>query len=348
MKTYDIIGVFGQEITAVNLSQMLKDAGGDDITFNVATLGGSIWDGKAMHNLVKAYKGNTTANIIGDTASAGTIFALGCDRVVQDFSVNFLVHNSSDMEGGNASELRRKAEELEKEDAVMVAIYHQKTGLAPEKIRGLMAKEDWIDPQTAKKYGFVDEISDTGMRVAAYVGGTDLSNELLNKLHKSKSKSKNMNFFGKKEDKKEAKVTNHLLTLKDGGHIICSAETPEVSAEVAPVGVAQIEDGTYMLDNGMKIVVEGGVITEVLEPEQVEGKKDEDEIYGAVAKILNDFEAKINRKIEALKRTGTQGSVPRSNSGIAPKVDTSKKSIQAKIQEKQAQIRASIKADRDK
>ena len=275
MTEYDLIGDIGSDITAQGVSQMLQEANGDDVTFYIASLGGSLSEGSTIYGLIKKYKGSTKGVIIGNTASAGTIAILGCNTVEANQNAPFLIHNSSDPVGGNAVELRSKANQLEKHDKIMLSIYRDKTGLPDAKIVELMAREDWLMPDEAQEYGFIDTVIETKYKAVAYFG-SPLSQELLIKLNTK------MKLFSKN---KEVTATG-VLALKDGKQLLINAEAAAKGVEVQPIGAAStLDDGEYELADGRKIVVAGGIIKEVQEVAAPDGEVNAEAVLAEISKM---------------------------------------------------------------
>lgn len=296
MKEFNLIGDIGIDITPVGVNQMLAEANGDDVTFYMASLGGSLSDGNSIYGIIKNYKGNTKGVIIGHTASAGTIAILGCDAVECNSNSPFLIHNSSIPEGGNAAELKKKASELEKQDKMMLRIYQGKTGLPEAKIAELMAKEDWLTPEEALSFGFIDSVIEPQYKAVAYYSASSISEVLQTKLEKK------MNIFKKNKDAKP-----HLLALKDGRNILASAEAAAEGVEVAPLGAMTLEDGEYELSDGRKISVSGGVITEVKEMEAAADAPTaaDEATVNAVAAIVAESEARMRTEFAATLKKET-------------------------------------------
>ena len=289
MLEFNLIGNIGTDITPQLVNDMLTQANGEDVTFYMASLGGSLSDGRTINGLIRNYKGKTRGVIIGDTASAGTIAILGCNVVDCDSNTPFLIHNSWIPEGGNANDLRKKAANLDMQDKTMIAIYKNRTGLPEFKIAELMAKEDWLLPEEAKEYGFIDNIIESKYKVAAYFAEHgNISSELLTKL-----KNK-MKLPFKKEDK--AKVLN-TLALKDGKNLLINAEETAIGVEVAPLGAMTLDDGSYELADGRTIVISGGVITEVKEPEPEMSENETSAIVEAVGALVVSEIEKVKTEI---------------------------------------------------
>lgn len=150
------VGDYWGEITVDRIKNILNENKKKDILFRVSSLGGSANAGFVIHDMLKMHKGNVTTQIIGATASAGTLIALGADNVQMSENALFLIHNVWTLAIGNADELRKEADNLDKWDDVAINIYRKKTGRSHKFISDLMAEEKWISAKEAEKYGFVD------------------------------------------------------------------------------------------------------------------------------------------------------------------------------------------------
>lgn len=326
MNEYDLIGDIGYDITPQLVQAMLAKANGEDVTFFMASLGGSLDDGITINQLISKYPGKTYGVLIGNTASAGTIAILGCDTVEAKNTAPFLIHNAIDGRGGNAIELRKQAAMLDKHDKIMIGIYKKKTGLDEQAIIDLMAKEDWLLPEEAQKLGFIDSISESS-KLVAYYPNNKLSAELLNKLNAK------MSLF-------KSKKHTFVHAFKDGTQILADAEDLAADVEIAPVGAATLEDGTYELVDGSMITIKDGSVTEVKEPEPMAGM-DVEAVADAAATaavealtpVIDEMRAEFNEKIQALVKTPSGGKVPKE-----PKVPSGalkpEKSVTARVREK--------------
>lgn len=331
---FDLIGDIGEDITPQIVQSMLKEADGEDVTFYMASLGGSLDDGITINQLISKYPGKTYGVLIGNTASAGTVAILGCDKVEAKNTAPFLIHNAIDGRGGNSRELRKQAEMLDKHDKIMVGIYKKKTGMDEQAILDLMAKEDWLLPEEAKKLGFIDSISESS-KLVAYYPNNKLSKELSNKL-----KAK-MNLFKNKKH-------TYVHALKNGTNILADAEQLAADVEVAPVGAETLEDGTYELADGRMITIAGGSITEVTESSpgadvdvEAIAESAATAAVEAITPLIDEVKAEFDKKIQALVKSPSGGVIPK-------ETQKSKKpelSVTAKVREKvKAQFKERKKA----
>lgn len=342
MVNFELFDEVGTDITIDQVRSFLNANKSEDINFQIASLGGNLGVGLLIHDLIKSHPGKTTAEIIGHTASAATVIAMGCDEVVMNENALFLIHNGWMSAEGNKYDLQKIASNLEKNDAIMTKIYRNKTGLKDDQITSLMKAEDWMSASEAFEMGFVDRVESSIMQIAASIYSRQkklLSESIINKLQNK------MDLF--KSKKKDGKI--NILALADGNNVVINAEEAEKGVEIVPVGAMTLEDGEFELADGRKIVVAGGVITDVTEVEPEAGTElDVDAVVDAVgdvvAKAINEVEAKLNAKIEALKVSGSSHT-PDKGKGA----DNSKKEFatpHAKIKEITNGVFDKIKKDR--
>ena len=166
MLDIDVYGGIGDEfdeggVTAVSFVRALRDADGEDVTIHINSSGGSVFDANTMAEALRGYKGHTTASIEGLAASAASYFALTADDVVINPSALMMIHNPWDFAVGDAEDMRKKADMLDKARSTISAQYARKTGRTVDEIEGLMDAETWFTAQEAVEFGFVDRMSDS-------------------------------------------------------------------------------------------------------------------------------------------------------------------------------------------
>jgi len=322
MEKMGFFGTVGEDITVDSVRSFLNANKTNDVQFDIATLGGDLNTGLLIRDLISEHPKKTTAYITGLTASAGTVIAMGCDEIIMSDNSLFLIHNGWKEVTGNVYDMEKAVKELAKMDAVMVKIYRERTGLPDNKIVDLMKAADWLSPEEAANYGFIDRISLSGSKIAASAIITEAQKGKVNQILILKLKEKMKNPFLK--TKAKADVLN-ILALKEGKNLLINAEEAAIGVEVAPLGAATLEDGEFELADGRKIVVSGGVITEVKELEAaVSASEDEDkeEIVAAISAVvvaeIQKVEAKFMAELGKIKSTH----VPAKGVGVASaKVD---------------------------
>ncbi len=155
------------DVSAVNLSKQLDDMGDvTDITVYINSYGGEVAEGLAIYNSLKRHKATIKTVCDGFAASiASVIFMAGDERVMNDSSL-LMIHNAWTYAAGNAQELRKQADDLEKITSASVVAYKAHSSLSEDEIKALMDAETWITPDEAIEYGFATAIEKTEAKAA--------------------------------------------------------------------------------------------------------------------------------------------------------------------------------------
>lgn len=157
---YDIIDAwFG--VSAQMMVDALNAAAGKTVHLHVNSPGGDVFESVAMASAIAAHDGDVIVHIDGIAASAATRVALAGNEVKIADSGLLMIHNSWTLAWGNAEEIRRTADLLDKVDTGIVADYARKTGASDQQIRDWMAAETWFNAQEALDNKFVDAIDAT-------------------------------------------------------------------------------------------------------------------------------------------------------------------------------------------
>lgn len=159
---FDVIGEdywTGEGWTAARVSGLLRYIGADaDITVNINSPGGDMFEGLAIYNLLREHKGEVTTKILGVAASAASVVALGGDKVEIARAGFLMIHNAWILVAGNRNDLRSYADYLEPFDKAMADIYAARSGGSIEEMSALMDAESWIGGSEAVELGFADSL----------------------------------------------------------------------------------------------------------------------------------------------------------------------------------------------
>ncbi len=153
---------FGDEIdgmSADKLSKQLEEMGDvEKINVYINSYGGEVAEGLAIYNALRRHKAKVATYVSGFACSiASVIFMAGDERIMSDSSL-LMIHNAWTIADGNAEQLRKCADDLEKITAASVTAYKAHSNLSEEEIKALMDAESWILPEEAIEYGFATSI----------------------------------------------------------------------------------------------------------------------------------------------------------------------------------------------
>ena len=159
---FDVIGEdywTGEGWTATRVAGLLRYIGAEnDVTVNINSPGGDMFEGLAIYNLLREHKGTVTTKIMGVAASAASVVALGGDTVEIARAGFLMIHNAWILVAGNRNDLRSYADYLEPFDKAMADIYSARSGMSIEEAQALMDAESWIGGSEAIEIGFADSL----------------------------------------------------------------------------------------------------------------------------------------------------------------------------------------------
>lgn len=161
ISVYDVIGYdywTGEGVTAKRIAAALRSLGAGDVTVNINSPGGDMFEGLAIYNLFREHKGAVTVKVLGLAASAASVIAMAGDTVQIARAGFLMIHNAWVIAAGNRNDLREVADWLEPFDAAMADIYVARTGLDAKNVANLMDAESWIGGSAAIEQGFADEL----------------------------------------------------------------------------------------------------------------------------------------------------------------------------------------------
>lgn len=154
------IKLFENDVCVYDLAKEIGDLNGKALTVRINSYGGEVAEGLAIYNLLKSYEGEVTTICDGFACSAASVvFMAGTKRIMPRSSL-LMIHNAWTWASGDADDLRKAAEDLEKITQPSVEIYTSVSNLDADEIKAMMDAETWIDADEALDFGFATEISE--------------------------------------------------------------------------------------------------------------------------------------------------------------------------------------------
>ena len=157
---YERIGMdfwSGEGVTAKGFLKELGAIKSSQINLHINSPGGSVFDATAIYNGLKNHAAKVTTYIDGIAASAASIVALAGDKVVIASNALYMIHNPMTYADGNANELRKVADVLDKVRDTMTNVYMEKTTLSEDELIAALDAETWYDADEAIAAGFANE-----------------------------------------------------------------------------------------------------------------------------------------------------------------------------------------------
>lgn len=153
---------FEGDVSSYNLSKQLEELQDvEQIDVFINSYGGEVAEGLAIYNALKRHNAKVRTYCDGFACSiASVIFMAGDERIMPEASM-LMIHNAWTWAAGNAKELRKQAEDLDKISQASVEAYKANSTLGEEEIKELMDNETWILPEEALEYGFATSVMKT-------------------------------------------------------------------------------------------------------------------------------------------------------------------------------------------
>ena len=305
---FDEIGTYG--VTAQDFISEIKGLKDMPINLRINSLGGDVFDGMAMYNVIKRREAKTTVYIEGIAASIATIIALGADEVIMAENSLFMIHNAWGGTSGEAKDMRKTAETLDKITSELTDIYVKKTGLSYDALAEMMDEESWLNAQEAFDLGFIDTISDS-IKVAAKYDVSKFKNitqeEIKNKLSININNKKMTNEL---KDWFNSKVEEIVTAVK--GEVKVSADVAEQTAITVNLGdneeitnkISEFEAKNIELSNKMSLLEEelvsakGNNETLTVEVEGLNAKINKADAKGTELETSGDPAIVENKKVD--------------------------------------------------
>lgn len=159
------------DTTASSFQKDLRELGNiEQINLHVNSPGGSVFEGIAIGNMLKQHKATVVAHVDALAASIASVIIASCDKVIMPENSMLMIHNPWTGLYGNAKELRKAADDLEKMGEASVITYLSKAGdkLSEERIKQIMDEETWLSAKESFDIGLCDEVTES-VKIAASI-----------------------------------------------------------------------------------------------------------------------------------------------------------------------------------
>jgi ATP-dependent Clp protease protease subunit len=125
---------------------------------HINSVGGSLFGGIALYNILEAHPAKVTSYVDGLAASAASIIAMA-GKTVMGRGAMMMIHNPWAGVAGDAQELRKAAAFLDKARDGLVSVYKAKTGKDSTSLKAMLDATTFLTAEEALRKGFADEIA---------------------------------------------------------------------------------------------------------------------------------------------------------------------------------------------
>lgn len=186
--------------TADEVKNQIKDFKGRTIEVHVNSCGGDVFTGICIYNLLKEHSAEVIVYVDSIAASIASVICLAADKVLMPKNTLMMIHNCFTYAVGNAEEIRKTADDIEKVNEMIIESYLGKVKISRDKLKELMDNESYLTPNECLEYGFCDEV--LNLNVKSYE--QNMLNSLVSKINNSKKQDEiEKNILNKNQKKAE-------------------------------------------------------------------------------------------------------------------------------------------------
>lgn len=175
---YDVIGLDywdGSGISAQRLAADLEQLGPVALDVRINSPGGDVAEGVAIYNLLARHSAEVIVHVDAIAASIATVIAMAGTEIRMSEAGLLMVHQPWTWASGDAPEMRRTADVLDKYWSAILATYARRTGRRAETIAKKVddaSGEWWMTAEEAVAQGFADVVSTPEKDTQARAWGT--------------------------------------------------------------------------------------------------------------------------------------------------------------------------------
>lgn len=195
----------------------------NNLSIRINSNGGSVTSGWAIYNVLKQHKAFKTVYVDGIAASMGAFVAMAGNKILMSNAGLLMIHKPWGIAMGEAEELRKEADTLDKMFDIAVKIHAERTGTSEDEVRDMMIETTYLNAEEALELGFIDEIieydgEDTELDTESnmlYIAGEKLSIEKLLNRKELMQKISKIGFMKQKNIKSSNEGDEELMNLKE-------------------------------------------------------------------------------------------------------------------------------------
>lgn len=203
-----------KDVSSYNLSKQLQQLTGvKTINVHINSYGGEVAEGLAIYNSLKNHEAKIKTYCDGFACSiASVIFMAGDERIMSNASL-LMIHNAWSYVMGNAEQLRKQADDLDKITQASINAYMNHVSISEKELKELLDNETWLDCNEALTKGFATKITESkdGDKASQNVKQS-LIETILDKQHIKQTL--------KGVVKQEEQESDDITTEEEGGDVV--------------------------------------------------------------------------------------------------------------------------------
>lgn len=150
---------FEEDVSAGSFQKDLEAIGQvDTLNVHINSCGGDVFEGIAIYNLIKNYNAVKNVYIDGIAASIASVIAMAGDNIYMSNTSVMMIHNCWTWASGNAEDLRKTADDMDKVMQAIRNAYLSKVNIDEDKLKQLLDDESYLLADECIEMGFCSEI----------------------------------------------------------------------------------------------------------------------------------------------------------------------------------------------
>jgi ATP-dependent protease ClpP protease subunit len=150
----------GETVAARQFIKDIAALDAENLSVRINSVGGSVPDGLAIFNALRRHKAKVAVSVDGLAASIASLIAMAGDSIHMAENAMLMIHAPWSVVGGNAKDMRERADMLDKWAEAMAVSYVREGGLTHDQALALLTDgaDHWYGADEALAAGLVDEI----------------------------------------------------------------------------------------------------------------------------------------------------------------------------------------------
>jgi len=293
-----LFGEVGWELTMQSVIDQVKNTDPNEpLIINIHSVGGSVYEGLAIYNYLKNLGREIHTTSTGIVASIASIIYLAGTKRTFSETGQFLVHLPMGWADGNAEEIKKTLEELEKIEGQLADIYASETDLTKDEALILMKEDEFSEIKFLQDKKFITDL--ITLKAVATLN--------INKNKKDMSETVKIpkSFWKKIENLFKNEPVAIMVTLEDGTKLDFEREEGEPQVGDKATLNGEVADGNYTLPNGTVYnFVDGELktITEKEADEDSEASLTKEDVTAIVTEALKPVLANVTAMLKDSKK----------------------------------------------
>lgn len=158
------------ELSSITFKKELDALGEGVKTINlyINSPGGSVFETMAMIAMLERHPADVISHIDALAASCASVLPMVSKKIIMRSNSMMMIHNAWTIAYGNANELRKAADDIERISQAMIQFYLTRAGdkLDKDTLKQLLDAETWLTAEEALAYGLIDEIDSANKATA--------------------------------------------------------------------------------------------------------------------------------------------------------------------------------------